>query len=90
MRRIAIATALILCTHVAHAANTKSTVRVENDKTITVYTRTLPPPSVLRYMITTLPTPTPPNACDTPTQSAFQIVTRLAPNETRCIGKVNK
>lgn len=75
MRRIAIATALILCTHVAHAAN-RVTVKRDDDKTITIYTRTAPAPSVLRYMINTLPTPAPPNACDTPTQSAFQIVTR--------------
>lgn len=87
MRRTAIATALILCTHVAHAANSRVTVKRDDDKTVTIYTRTLPPPSVMRYMITTLPTPAPPNACDTPTSSAFEIVTR---DVVRCVGKVNK
>lgn len=86
MRRIAIATALILCTISAHA-NNRVTVKRDDDKTITVYTRTLPPPSVLRYMITTLPTPAPPNACDTPTSSAFEIVTR---DTVKCVGNVRR
>ena len=90
MRHIAIATALILCTHVAHAANSRVTVKRDDDKTITVYTRTLPPPSVFKFMMHEIREPAPRNACDTPTQSAFEIVTRLAPNETRCVGKVNK
>ncbi len=85
MRRIAIATALILCTIPAHA-NNRVTVKRDDDKTITVYTRTLPP--VDRYQrIHTLREPAPANACDTRTSSAFQIVNR---DDARCVGKVNK
>lgn len=87
MRHIAIATALILCTHVAHAANAKITVKRDDDKTVTVYTRTLPPPSVFQFMITTIREPAPRNACDTPTSSAFEIVTR---SDVKCVGNVRR
>ena len=89
MRRIAITTALLLCASIAHAANAKVTVKRDDDKTVTVYTRTLPPPSVFQFMITTLREPAPPNACNAMNVSAFEIVTRSA-NEPRCVGKVNK
>lgn len=85
MRRIAIVTALFLCTIPAHA-NNRVTVKRDDDKTITIYTRTLPP--VDRYQrIHTLRDPAPANACDTSTSSAFEIVTR---DVVKCVGRVNR
>lgn len=84
MRRIIIAAALLVATN-AHAAP-KSTTRTDEHKSITVTTRTLPPPNVFQFMITRIP-PAPRNACDTPTSSAFEIVTR---DDVRCVGRVSR
>lgn len=68
-------------------ALTKSVTRSENDKHITVTTRTAPAPSVFTFMIHRMPVPAPRNACDTPTSSAFEIVTR---DVVKCVGRVNR
>ena len=85
MRRIIILAALLASTH-AHAAPAKSTTRTDEHKSITVTTRTAPPPSVFQFMITRTP-PAPRNACDTPTSSAFEIVTR---DVVKCVGGVSR
>ena len=92
MRHVLLATAVTLClvsiAHHARAAD-KSTTRFENDKTITVQTRTLPPvrETIFDVNIHRMREPAPRNACDTPTSSAFEIVSR---DVVKCVGIVDR
>ena len=85
MRRIVLATSLILCTIPAHAA-TKMTVKRDDDKTVSIVTREIRV-NVLDVMTHRLREPAPRNACDTPTSSAFEIVSR---HDVKCVGIVQR
>lgn len=88
MRKIMLAT-IIVC-NVASIANaaTKMTIRRDADKSVTVYTRTFVP-TVADIHTRSMPRDlvAPPNACDTPTSSAFEIVSR---DIVRCVGEVRR
>lgn len=86
MSRIALILVSSLCVvNIAHSAS-KIVVKRENDKTISIETRTINP-NVLDSMINRRREPAPPNACDTPTSSAFEIVSR---DVVKCVGIVSR
>lgn len=65
----------------AHAAG-KSTTTVHEHKSITVYTRQLPRPSVFKFMMHEIREPAPKNGC--PVQNAFEVLNNRA-GEARCV-----
>ena len=71
--------------NIAHSAS-KITIKRENDKTISVETREIRV-NVLDVMTHRMREPAPRNACDTPTQSAFEIVSR---DVVKCVGIVER
>lgn len=86
--RLACVIASSLClVNIAHSAS-KITVKRENDKSVSIETRTVEP-NVLDVMIVRLPSrfAAPRNACDTSTSSAFEIVSR---DNVRCVGIVER
>lgn len=84
--RLACVLASSLClVNIAHSAS-KITIKRENDKTVTVETREIRV-NVLDVMSHRLREPAPRNACDTPTTSAFEIVSRA---DVRCVGIVER
>lgn len=86
MSRIALILVSSLCVvNIAHSAS-KITVKRENDKTISIETRTIQP-DVFDRMIMRRREPAPRNACDTPTSSAFEIVSR---DVVKCVGIVTR
>lgn len=71
--------------NIAHSAS-KLTIKRDDDKTVSIVTRTIHP-NVLDEMTHRLREPAPRNACDTPTQSAFEIVSR---DIVKCVGIVSR
>lgn len=70
---------------IAHAAS-KLTIKRDDDKTVSIETREIRV-NMLDVMTHRLTNPAPRNACDTPTQSAFEIVSR---SDVRCVGIVQR
>ncbi len=70
---------------IAHSAS-KIVVKRENDKTVSIETREIRV-NVLDVMTHRLREPAPRNACDTPTSSAFEIVSR---HDVKCVGIVDR
>lgn len=86
MTRIACILVSSLClVNIAHSAS-KITIKRENDKTVSVETREIRV-NVLDVMTHRLREPAPRNACDTPTSSAFEIVSR---DVVKCVGIVTR
>ena len=67
---------------IAHSAS-KIVVKRENDKTVSIETREIR----VNVMTHRLREPAPRNACDTPTSSAFEIVSR---DVVKCVGIVER
>ena len=70
---------------IAHSAS-KIVVKRDDDKTVSIVTRELRT-NVLDVMTHRLREPAPANACDTPTSSAFEIVSR---HDVKCVGIVER
>ena len=70
---------------IAHSAS-KLTIKRDDDKTVSIVTRELRT-NVLDVMTHRLREPAPANACDTPTSSAFEIVSR---DVVKCVGIVER
>ena len=70
---------------IAHSAS-KLTIKRDDDKTVSIVTRELRT-NVLDVMTHRLREPAPRNACDTPTSSAFEIVSR---DVVKCVGIVDR
>lgn len=70
---------------IAHSAS-KLTIKRDDDKTVSIVTRELRT-NVLDVMTHRLREPAPRNACDTPTSSAFEIVSR---HDVKCVGIVER
>lgn len=70
---------------IAHSAS-KLTIKRDDDKTVSIVTRELRT-NVLDVMTHRLREPAPRNACDTPTSSAFEIVSR---DVVKCVGIVER
>ena len=70
---------------IAHSAS-KLTIKRDDDKTVSIVTRELRT-NVLDVMTHRLTNPAPRNACDTPTSSAFEIVSR---DVVKCVGIVDR
>lgn len=70
------------CVSIAQSAS-KLTTKTENDKTVTIQTRTLPAirETIFDTSIHRIREPAPANACKRP---AFEILNRL-PNEPQCV-----
>lgn len=71
--------------NIAHSAS-KLTIKRDDDKTVSVITREIRV-NVLDAMTHRMTTPAPRNACDTPTSSAFEIVSR---DVVKCVGIVTR
>ena len=70
---------------IAHSAS-KLTIKRDDDKTVSIVTRELRT-NVLDVMTHRLREPAPRNACDTPTSSAFEIMSR---DVVKCVGIVQR
>lgn len=70
---------------IAHSAS-KLTIKRDDDKTVSIVTREIRV-NVLDVMTHRLREPAPANACDTPTSSAFEIVSR---DVVKCVGIVER
>ena len=70
---------------IAHSAS-KLTIKRDDDKTVSIVTREIRV-NVLDVMTHRLREPAPRNACDTPTSSAFEIVSR---DVVKCVGIVER
>ena len=86
MQRILLALCVFVSlVNIAHSAS-KLTIKRDDDKTVSIVTREIRV-NMLDVMTHRLTNPAPRNACDTPTQSAFEIVSR---SDVRCVGIVQR
>ena len=86
MQRIALILVSSLClVNIAHSAS-KLTIKRDDDKIVSIVTREIRV-NVLDVMTHRLREPAPRNACDTPTSSAFEIVSR---DVVKCVGIVER